>query len=392
MTGGDRARPVVLTSCRYFPPAYKGGGPPRSVEAIVESTAELFDHHVVCSAVDLGDDAVMPEVRPNTWTTHPTGARVYYSDERLTPFAWRRLLADVGPDVIYVNSIFEAEYVVPALLGRRRSGPGLVIAPRGELFEGALRKRRRIKMGYLTILRLLLPSRRVFFHASDQAEAETVARYFGSGSRVACAKNIWMSKSAGPPARTLPDLPSLCFVARIAEKKNLLRAVESLEHLQRPVHLNIAGPVDDVEYWDEIQGRIAVLPARATVDYLGPLDPAAVRALLRRSDVFLFPTLGENFGHSIAEALDEGLPVVVGPETPFRVLADEDPAPVRLCDPGSSRHIAETVNLLLDEMSASPAADGRIRLAARTRVAERFVDGRDIDAHAELFRSAAEWS
>ena len=53
---------------------------------------------------------------------------------------------------------------------------------------------------------------------------------------------------------------------------------------------------------------------------------AAARATRRsskriaRSDVFLLPTGGENFGHAIFEALSCGVPVLISDQTPWRGL------------------------------------------------------------------------
>lgn len=44
---------------------------------------------------------------------------------------------------------------------------------------------------------------------------------------------------------------------------------------------------------------------------------------LAEYDLFFLPTLGENFGHVIAEALSSGLPVLISDTTPWRDLAEK---------------------------------------------------------------------
>jgi hypothetical protein len=44
---------------------------------------------------------------------------------------------------------------------------------------------------------------------------------------------------------------------------------------------------------------------------------------LAEYDLFLFPTLGENYGHVISEALASGCPVVISDQTPWRNLEAE---------------------------------------------------------------------
>ena len=53
---------------------------------------------------------------------------------------------------------------------------------------------------------------------------------------------------------------------------------------------------------------------------MGEVKHEKLHALLHEYDVMLLPTLGENFGHAIIEALDAGLPVVISDRTPWRNL------------------------------------------------------------------------
>jgi len=77
------------------------------------------------------------------------------------------------------------------------------------------------------------------------------------------------------------------------------------------------------------------------VRIVGPLERQEAQALYRRTDIFVFPSLTESFGHPLAEAMAHGLPIVAS-DTPvnreicgeaavyFRPLSPEDLA-TRLC-------------------------------------------------------------
>jgi glycosyltransferase involved in cell wall biosynthesis len=43
---------------------------------------------------------------------------------------------------------------------------------------------------------------------------------------------------------------------------------------------------------------------------------------LSQHDLFFLPTLGENYGHVIVEALQAGLPILISDQTPWRDLKD----------------------------------------------------------------------
>jgi glycosyltransferase involved in cell wall biosynthesis len=59
------------------------------------------------------------------------------------------------------------------------------------------------------------------------------------------------------------------------------------------------------------------MPGEVRVTYNGTLEPAEVRTTFASHDLFLFPTLGENFGHVIAESLSASCPVLCSDQTPW---------------------------------------------------------------------------
>jgi len=78
--------------------------------------------------------------------------------------------------------------------------------------------------------------------------------------------------------------------------------------------------LEDLAYWDECQSLIRGLPANVSAHYRGMLIHNDVGRVFREHDLFLFPTLGENFGHVILESLVAGCPVMISDRTPWRNL------------------------------------------------------------------------
>ncbi|AOL94044.1 Glycosyl transferases group 1 [Porphyrobacter sp. LM 6] len=85
----------------------------------------------------------------------------------------------------------------------------------------------------------------------------------------------------------------------------------------------IYGPHEDEDYWALCSAAIARLPANISVSIRGELPQERVAEVLRSFDLFFLPTLGENFGHSIAEALGAGLRVLISDRTMWRNLERE---------------------------------------------------------------------
>jgi glycosyltransferase involved in cell wall biosynthesis len=53
----------------------------------------------------------------------------------------------------------------------------------------------------------------------------------------------------------------------------------------------------------------------------GAIDPQDIPTLIREHDLLFQPSLGENFGHTILEALVQACPVLVSDRTPWRALS-----------------------------------------------------------------------
>jgi glycosyltransferase involved in cell wall biosynthesis len=103
--------------------------------------------------------------------------------------------------------------------------------------------------------------------------------------------------------------------------KNLDGALRILAKTQDHVILDIYGPNEDPSYWKECQSLIEQLPGNLQISYLGPILHEQVADTLSQYHVLFLPTLGENYGHIIVEALQSGCLVIISDRTPWRNLA-----------------------------------------------------------------------
>jgi glycosyltransferase involved in cell wall biosynthesis len=113
-------------------------------------------------------------------------------------------------------------------------------------------------------------------------------------------------------------------LSRICPKKNLDFALRILADIKVAVRFSIYGPLEDQAYWLKCQLLIAKLPEHIQVFYKGSVDHRQVVETLARHDLFFLPTLGENFGHVIHEALQAGIPVLLSDKTPWLNLEQKD--------------------------------------------------------------------
>ena len=113
------------------------------------------------------------------------------------------------------------------------------------------------------------------------------------------------------------------FVSRISPKKNLLSALGMLQSLSGDVFFDIYGPLEDADYWNQCKKVIGTLPSNVLVKYKGMVEHENVGRVFCEHNLFLFPTLGENYGHVICEALSAGCPVLISDQPPWRDLQQQ---------------------------------------------------------------------
>src|SRR5262249_16630852 len=85
--------------------------------------------------------------------------------------------------------------------------------------------------------------------------------------------------------------------------------------------LRIIGP-SELGYDEELRGGAATLSLRR-VSIEGPVYGDTKLGLMRAADVFVLPTLDENFGMTVAEALAAGTPVITTKGAPWSGLETE---------------------------------------------------------------------
>lgn len=113
----------------------------------------------------------------------------------------------------------------------------------------------------------------------------------------------------------------LLFLARVHAKKGvdiLLRSWRNVQDRFGDWELRIVGP-DDRGYLPQMRKLAASLGARR-VTFTGWIPEKEKTACLRRAELYVLPTHGENWGVSIADALAHGLPAIVGKGAPWSGL------------------------------------------------------------------------
>ncbi len=323
---------LIITG--YYVPAYKAGGPVRSLVNFVDWFHSEFKIRIITSDRDLGDSQPYSHIETNIWIQTAKADIQYLSPEQFNIVQLYLHLKSIKYDAIYLNSYFSTLTIKTLLLLWLRLIPvcPVVLAPRGEFSSGALQLKSQKKLLYMRFANAIGLYSNLTWQASsahEQADIRNALKktWFRRNLRIRVAPNLPQYEEYCHIAEERPKKQTgfarLVFLSRISPKKNLCFALRLLSQIQDDVEFQIYGPIEDTIYWNECQKIISSLPSNINVSYKGVALPEQVKKIFASNHLLLLPTLGENFGHVILEALAAGCPVLISDQTPWRALQEK---------------------------------------------------------------------
>jgi glycosyltransferase involved in cell wall biosynthesis len=322
---------TVLTFVNHYLPSFKSGGPVRTLSNMVDQLQGDINFKIICLDRDSDDIKAFEDIKVNKWND-VNGAQVFYIAPNI--FSLYRifiLIREADYDIVYLNSFFDFTFSIYPLLVRffcYSSSKKWILAPRGEFSVGALTIKLFKKKLFLLLIRYIPIYKKLIWHASTSLESSDILLNLPFlNPHIAVAidlpslnfTNFKLIKS-----KSSSDIFKILFISRISEKKNLHFALNILSMVKSTVEFNIYGPIRDIKYWNFCSSLISDLPNNIHVTYYGPVTPDKVSQVIATHDLFFFPTLGENYGHVIAESLSCGTPVLISNTTPWLNLSDSD--------------------------------------------------------------------
>ena len=108
----------------------------------------------------------------------------------------------------------------------------------------------------------------------------------------------------------------ILFVGRIARVRRIELLLQAVSQLSIPFHLTIAGgeektsSVTRTGYLIELKQLTKQLHLENKVSFVGKKSPLELKTLYQTADIFVYPSLYENFGQPLIEAAAHGLPII----------------------------------------------------------------------------------
>lgn len=252
-------------------------------------------------------------------------ASIHYIDGRLTHLLKAKkqfcdLLNAVRPDVVHINSCWEVlcSYTV---FWAKSLGYRVVITPHGMLEPWVIRKNYWKKK----LPALLLYQKRALrmadaIVATAQTEKENLLRLNYNNNVYVVPTGIIVDNI--PTKNNWQLNKTILFLALLRPNKGadlLIKAVKKLGKELIGYNVIIAGSGETV-YVESLKQLVCELNLNNTITFTGAVYGNEKWKLYHKADIFVLPTLNENFGIVVAEALACGTPVITTKGAPWSDL------------------------------------------------------------------------
>ncbi len=310
----------ILLFSDWFYPGFMAGGPIQSSYNLINHLKDYYDFSVITRDTDYTDSVPYRDVKSDSWNILPNGMRVYYfSEKNLSYPNMSKLINSEEFDIAYLNSMYSPRFTIMPLFMLHKLGKQVILAPRGMLAPTAIAIKSWKKKPFLLWIKNSKMIKNMKFHAASEHEAEHIRAVFGKKVEIRLAPNLpgKMELPVSVEKRKEIGSVNLINVARVSPEKNLDYALESLLNVKGKVKFDIYGPVYDYPYWEKCKEILAKLPANIECEYFGPISKESIPQAMKDVHFLFMPTQGENFGHTILEAMICGCPPIISDMTPW---------------------------------------------------------------------------
>ena len=221
-------------------------------------------------------------------------------------------------DLVHIHSFFSFPCIVGAYLAQRQNKP-YIIRPCGALDTWCMEQRSLKKSLFLKVLGSDLLNSAAALHVTSKLEGQAASKLEIRSTQYCIPLGFDIANGSDENrdvSQTPKDFLTFLFLARLHPKKNLEGTLESFARVQTSTsgsRLLIAGDGPE-DYVRQLKAKAEELNIFEQCEFLGHVSGADKQRAYDESDVYLLPSMGENFGISVVEAMDQGLPVIISDE------------------------------------------------------------------------------
>jgi glycosyltransferase involved in cell wall biosynthesis len=360
----------------YYAPAFRYGGPPRSIHGLC-----LALHRRGTDVRVFTTDADGPEVLPAAITAAGSyeGVPVRYFPRNwpVSPIGSRTLRAALRSDLpsltaVHIHGMWN-RVTWSAAREAHAAGRPYVVSPRGMLQQGSLAHHAWRKRAAFAVFERAVLAQAALIHATSDEEAAAIAA-LELGPRVVVIPNgVAVQPQVTRRTGSLPF--TVVFVGRLHPIKRLDLLIDAFVELRTTiphVRLAMAGP-DEAGLRRSLEARAG--SAAEAIAWHGTVSTGERDALLASAGALVLCSDSESFGMSVVEAMAAGTPVVVTTSCGWREVERHETG-IRV--PQDSREIAAALLRIARDPEAARAMGERGRRLVESRytwprVADAFV-------------------
>lgn len=306
----------ILHVVPSYLPAYRYGGPIRSVHGLARAQVEGGDDvHVFTTNVDgpgvspvaVGVPVGVEGVKVWYFSTS-FGRRVYRAPAMAA--ALRR--GAVVPDVVHLHSVFLWPTMMAARWATSADIP-YVVSPRGMLVNDLVRRKSRpLKLAWISLFERRTIAEAAAVHLTSEVERDEFEAFGLRAKKVVVIPNAVDTRARASHDAAGGQAPYVLFLGRLNWKKGLDRLISAMAQLPQ-LKLIVAGN-DEENYRRELDRLVEQHGLANRVEFIGEVYDEKKWDLLRGAVLLAAPSYNENFGIVVLEAMSVGCPVLVTPE------------------------------------------------------------------------------
>lgn len=302
------------------------GGPSYSVPALSNALGDLnYDVKIRCVK---SSNNILNYINGNFTVIQHRPDRFLFGLGRSSVSLFRALKQDANEgNILHAHGIWLLPNLYPALIKNRKPETIIVHSIRGMLSEASLQISKAKKKIMWHLCQGAAIKAADCLHATSLAEYEEI-RAIGLRNPVAIIPNgidISLFANHGRQSHQLNSQNIILSLGRLHPKKSLetlVYAWAKLEHQHPNWSMRIVGP-SEVGYADQLKNLSHSLSLQRLSIEDAIYGDDKINALLN-CNVFVLPTLNENFGMVVAEALAASVPVISTRGAPWAGLLREN--------------------------------------------------------------------
>jgi glycosyltransferase involved in cell wall biosynthesis len=234
------------------------------------------------------------------------------------------------PDILHFHGVWMPKNLIIANFGLKNHIP-YVINPRGDIEIDRINynKLKKIKKKLVwNIYGKRVVNNAACIIATSEQERNSI-RTLSSKVPVAIIPNgIELDAFPKEVIHNHGEKKVLLFLSRINPIKGIEYLIEAWAQLSPQLRseweLHIAGNSDPIKYIDTLEKKTTSMHLQDSIKFVGPITGEEKIRKYQDSNLFILPTLNENFGNVIAEAMMCECPVITTKNAPWRCLTEDE--------------------------------------------------------------------